>query len=67
MLNHRRMVSALLPILTTILWNESRKFMTHFIIFLNVKEESNLKISGYTFNSYLARVAVLISLLWLTG
>lgn len=35
--------------LTTILWNESGNFMTHFIVFLNVKEDSNLKISGRTF------------------
>lgn len=36
-------------ILTTMLWNESRNFMTHFIVSLNVKEDSNLKISGRTF------------------
>lgn len=38
-----------LPTLTTILWNESRDFMTHMIVLLNVKEDSNLKISGHTF------------------
>lgn len=42
-------MSASMSVLTTILWNGSRKFMTRFIVFLNVKEDSNFKISGYTF------------------
>lgn len=42
-------MSSSLLILTAILWTERRKFMTRFIISLNVKEDSNFKISGYTF------------------